>query len=121
MRNVLFLLAAIPLALPVHAYEFSEVSDETRDCYSAAMIGMDSVINARVGVPAEHALALTLRVSDSLISGSHYNDEILTVIWGGYLWAGTPHSYAISVFFHCARDTAGMTSAGLFEVGVKVE
>lgn len=107
------LLFALPFALTAHAYEFPEVSDEIRDCYSKAMIGFDSVINARLGVPAEHALTYTYRSLDATPEQSQYLDNILIVVWGGYLWKSSPHNYAISVFYHCAQDSALTTSAAL--------
>ena len=99
-------LFILPFALPVQAYEFPEVTDEIRDCYSKAMIGFDSVINARLGVPAEHALTYTYRTLDSTPEQTQYLDNILIVVWGGYLWKSSPHNYAISVFFHCANNSA---------------
>jgi len=100
------ILFALPFTLSAQAYEFPEVSDEMRDCYSKAMIGFDSVINARLGVPAEHALTYTYRTLEATPEQTQYLDNILIVVWGGYLWKSSPHNYAISVFYHCAHDTA---------------
>ncbi len=97
-------LLILPFTLPAQAYEFPEISDEIRDCYSKAMIGFDSVINARLGVPAEHALTYTYRSLDATPEQVQYLDNILIVVWGGYLWKSSPHNYAISVFYHCAHD-----------------
>ena len=80
------LLFALPFTLSTQAYEFPEVSDEIRDCYSKAMIGFDSVINARLGVPAEHALTFTYRTLDATPEQTQFLDNILIVVWGGYLW-----------------------------------
>ena len=105
------LLFALPIAFTAQAYEFPEVTDEIRDCYSKAMIGFDSVINARLGVPAEHALTYTSQSRDSTPEQTQFFDSILTVVWGGYLWKSSPHNYAISVFYHCAHDPALPTDA----------
>jgi hypothetical protein len=42
-----------------------------------------------------------------------YRDDILIVIWDAYLWQHSPHSYAINVFYRCARGHDAMTRAGL--------
>ena len=107
------LLFFLPFALSAQAYEFPEVSDEIRDCYSKAMIGYDSVINARLGVPAEQALTYTYRTRDSTPEQVQYLDNILIVVWGGYLWKSSPHNYAISVFYHCAHDSPLPSEAAL--------
>lgn len=115
MQKLLPLLFSLPLALSAQAYEFPEVSDEIRDCYSKAMIGYDSVINARLGVPAEHALTFTYRTRtrDSTPEQVKYFDNILIVVWGGYLWKSSPHNYAINVFYHCAHDSSLPAEAAL--------
>lgn len=110
-RKLALLLVTLPFVLPVQAYEFPEVSDEIRDCYSKAMIGYDSVINARLGVPAEHALSYTYNTQDSPPEQTQYLNNILIVVWGGYLWKSSPHNYAINVFYHCAHDAALSTDA----------
>ena len=62
------------------------------ECYKNAMIGYDSVINSRVGVPAEHALQIT---DDTTIQN---------VIWNAYLWKASPHEFAIKTFSSCIND-----------------
>ncbi len=74
-------------------------------CYSYAMIGFDSVINSRLGVPAEHALDLSRNPATRNYETSTYNTGMLKTILGAYLWDNTPHSYAIKVFFDCATTT----------------
>ena len=61
------------------------------ECYRNAMIGYDSVINSRVGVPAEHAIDLTNDIT------------IRNVIWHAYLWKASPHEYAIKTFSACVQ------------------
>ena len=107
------LLFALPFTLTAQAYEFPEVSDEIRDCYSKAMIGFDSVINARLGVPPEHALTYTYSTRESTAAQTQYLDNILIVVWGGYLWKSSPHNYAINVFYHCAHDAPLALEAAL--------
>ena len=106
MQRLSPLLLVLPFTLSAQAYEFPEVSDEIRDCYSKAMIGYDSVINARLGVPPEHALTYTYRNLDATPEQAQYLDNILIVVWGGYLWKSSPHNYALSVFYHCAQDSS---------------
>jgi hypothetical protein len=110
-QKLSLLIFALPVTLSAHAYEFPEVSDDMRDCYSKAMIGYDSVINARLGVPPEQALSYTARAPDATPEQAQYLDNILIVVWGGYLWKSSPHNYAISVFYHCAHDTPLPTDA----------
>jgi hypothetical protein len=103
---------ALPVA-PADAFEFVEVEDGVRECYGRAMIGLDSVINARLGVPAEHALALARRSAATPVADAVYRDDVLIVIWDAYLWQHSPHSYAINVFYRCAREHDAITRAGL--------
>jgi hypothetical protein len=76
-------------------------------CFVHAMLGMDSVISARLGVPPEHVVALALNpaaVGDALpaITEPSYDEPVLTLMLAAYLWQGSPHSYAIQVFYDCA-------------------
>lgn len=81
-------------------------------CYGTAMVGMDSVINSRIGVPPEHALELA-RVSKRSAAGDElFSTELLNNVLAAYLWNGSPHSYAIKVFFDCAQRHVPVRSAG---------
>ena len=77
-------------------------------CYTQAMVGMDSVINSRLGVPAEHALDMSREIATpvSMDLGEptepRFDMIILNVVLTAYLWEATPHSYAIKVFYDCA-------------------
>lgn len=102
------------LSAPAWAYEFPLFDDGVRECYGRAMIGLDSVINARLGIVPEHALALTQLAETSSITDAEYRDELLIVMWGAYLWSGTPHNYAINVFYRCARNQNTTTQAELW-------
>ncbi|MGD8593569.1 MAG: hypothetical protein PVF82_12085 [Gammaproteobacteria bacterium] len=100
----MWLIGGLASALPLPAFAFenltSALTAEQQMCFSMAMVGMDSVINARLGVPAEHALDLASR---PVVNNSEpYDTELLKVILNAYLWRETPHSYAIKVFYGCA-------------------
>jgi len=104
MLLALVLIAVLPL--PVTAFEnlSMALTTEQQACYSMAMVGMDSVINARLGVPAEHALELA---SVPVVNnGEPYDVNLLRTILDAYLWRDTPHTYAIKVFYGCAVDSS---------------
>ncbi|MDH5326910.1 MAG: hypothetical protein OEZ68_14675 [Gammaproteobacteria bacterium] len=101
--NVLFVLVGLNMVLPGLAlsYGFVPSNSEQEACFAKAMIGMDSVINSRLGVPAEHALDLSLLNREAKVA--KYDSELLNVILAAYLWENSPHSYAVNVFYDCAR------------------
>jgi len=80
-------------------------------CYGAAMVGMDSVINSRIGVPPEHALDLARVSKRTPVSDELFSTELLNNVLAAYLWEGTPHSYAIKVFYDCAQRQTPVRSA----------
>lgn len=80
-------------------------------CYGSAMLGYDSVINSRLGVPAEHALELA-RIKKHLLK-TVYSSQLLNTILTAYLWKGSPHSYATHVFFKCAQQQPPSRQADL--------
>ena len=88
------------------AYEYNSFGSEQSDCFAKAMIGMDSVINSRLGVPPEHALDLTIQHTSTGTSTAEYDSDTLNVILHAYLWEESPHTYAVSVFFKCAQQKA---------------
>lgn len=73
-----------------------------QNCFSRAMVGMDSVINSRLGVPAEHALALSAREGQEGAQEVVYDEPLLAMILSAYLWKDSAHSYAIKVFYDCS-------------------
>ncbi|WP_455219588.1 hypothetical protein [Kaarinaea lacus] len=97
-------LAAMPSY--VAAYEYTAFGSDQDDCFAKAMIGMDSVINSRLGVPPEHALDLTELSQQTSSQSGEYDNDTLNVILSAYLWEDTPHTYAVKVFFNCAQQTA---------------
>lgn len=102
--NSPFLFAAVFSAAPAFASsQFVPMDAPMQLCYAKAMVGMDSVINSRLGIAPEHALEL----SRSAIYGTPedpYWTNLLTVILDAYLWPGAPHDYAVRVFFACANQ-----------------
>lgn len=79
--------------------EAAAFSGHMQTCFSHAMLGMDSVINARLGVPPEHVVALTASNAEA---DSGFDQPVLALMLSAYLWQGSPHSYAIQVFYECA-------------------
>ena len=77
-------------------------------CYGLAMVGMDSVINSRLGIHPEHLLHLavvdpeaTITLPEHLYIPSRYSPLLLKVIYEAYLWEGSPHEYASQVMYTC--------------------
>lgn len=98
-----FLLLA-PLTL--HANDKHGIfpgADPMQQCYGAAMVGMDSVINARLGVLAENGVELARNIGMNAALDEAFSTDLLNTIFNAYLWEGTPHNYAISVFYQCAQ------------------
>ena len=87
---------------------------DVQACYGYAMVGMDSVINSRLGVPAEHALELA-KLTRVSTGDSPYAMDLLTNILNAYIWEGSPHSYAINMFYQCAQKQRPLKSASINE------
>jgi len=105
--NTLAGLALMLLAGSPQAFENHVVGVDESSCYGEAMVGMDSVINSRLGVPAEHALRLSLNPSSLHVAmEDEYSTSMLNTILAAYLWDETPHSYAIKVFYACAARSS---------------
>ena len=86
----------------------SSLTTPEQTCYGVSMVGYDSVINSRLGVPAEHALELAyVNVEDQ----STYQPFLLKVILDAYLWYETPHAYAVKVMFSCAVNATRLQTA----------
>lgn len=78
-----------------------------QQCYGTAMVGMDSVINARLGVLPENGVELARNIGMHNTVDVGFSTDLLNTIFNAYLWEGAPHSYAIAVFYQCAqRETA---------------
>ena len=93
-------------SLPGLAAAYNSFGSEESDCFAKAMVGMDSVINSRLGVPPEHALDLTIEPTKTGSTTAEYDSHTLNIILNAYLWEDTPHTYAVKVFFNCAQRKA---------------
>ena len=65
------------------------------------MIGMDFVINSRLGVLPEQAVELA-RITTPL-NDNTYDNTLLNIMLEAYLWPDSPHSYAETVLDHCMK------------------
>lgn len=93
---LLGLMMSLTLGSDALAFDWKE-----HPCYAQAMIGRDSVINARLGLPAEHALGI-VGFGEPRKSGDLYDStELLKVMWSAYLWDDSPHEYSRKVFREC--------------------
>jgi hypothetical protein len=106
--NYYVVLATILSVLPGYAaaYEYNAFGSQQDDCFAKAMIGMDSVINSRLGVPPEHAVELNRETRTTATGSPTYDTDTLNVMLNAYLWKDTPHTYAVRVFFNCAQEKA---------------
>lgn len=78
-------------------------------CYGLAMVGMDSVINSRLGLHPELALPLAIldpraaiASPEEISSATPYSTRLLRIIYEAYLWQGEPHDYASAVLETCS-------------------
>jgi hypothetical protein len=85
---------------PLHAHP----NELQQSCYAMAMVGLDSVINARLGVLPEHAVDLISHAASGFDNQSNYDSAMLNTILAAYLWLDSPHSYAVNVFLHCVQS-----------------
>jgi len=92
------LFAAFVLLLSgiAHAHDVPDTVSEML-CYGKAMIGYDSVINARVGVLPENQVEVFGYKTPFELSH-------LQVVLAAYKWEGTPHQYATHIFYRCAQE-----------------
>lgn len=109
--NAMLLVLTLTVPALSTAYEMTPNSSEEL-CYGRAMIGYDSVINSRLGVPAEHALHLAvLKGAAQHGEGAIYSRALLNTIWDAYSWEESPHSYALKVFYRCATEQTTLRCA----------
>lgn len=90
-------------------YGIEPLSGDEQYCYGKAMVGMDSVINSRLGVPPEHALDLIPK-SIQTNTGADESTDFLKIILNAYLWEFSPHAYAQRVFYLCALNQGAVKS-----------
>ncbi len=101
------------VSYPASSFEAPMLGTTQQACFSSAMVGMDSVINARLHVPPEHALDLS-RVSYSAVSKeSTYDSFLLNIVLNAYLWKESPHNYAVKVFYDCAVHSSFQKQASV--------
>lgn len=91
--------------------ELPMFSGHMQTCFSHAMVGMDSVINARLGVLPEHVVDLA---ASSASATPSFDEPVLKLMLAAYLWQGSPHSYAIHVFYQCAAAVPVMAGQSDF-------
>ena len=104
MKTVLLIVIGIVLGsagMYGRAAEGIRFSSNEEVCYAEGMIGLDSVINARLGVRAEEVLLLA-QAHNSTTAAPRYLEDLLRVIYGAYLWEGDPYGYAMQIFHQCA-------------------
>lgn len=120
MKRMAILVMGVASALmSTHAaaYEGMQVSDDARQCYGRAMIGFDSVINSRLGVPAEHALDLARVLLPDENMPRIYSTAMLNTVLDAYFWQDSPHDYAVQVFYRCAKhEGAGQAQLAAHQV-----
>lgn len=86
-----------------YAGEHSGLSESQQQCYSRAMVGLDSVINSRIGVPVEEAIEITRKLGQHSVS-EQFDKSYLLAVLHAYMWNDTPHTYAIKVFSECTLE-----------------
>jgi len=82
-------------------------------CYGYAMVGYDSVINSRLGVPAEYALGLAQKSPLKKSNDVRYSINVLKIALNAYMWPGSPHDYAVQVMYRCAKAQGNFLDANL--------
>ena len=110
--NVLGIFLLFTLSSPTWSQEMSFTDSQMSACYSRAMVGMDSVINSRLHVVAEHALFLSHIPGTQKNTESGYDHDYLVIILDAYLWSRSPHDYALKVFYDCATQQTPVFNAG---------
>jgi len=110
--GVVLLMAVISSPVVVHASDAARALESVQailHCYGLAMVGMDSVINSRLGIYPELNLPLATIDPDSAIaspeeitSAATYSTRLLRIIYEAYLWQGEPHDYASEVLSTCS-------------------
>jgi len=97
------LLAMASFSLMAENADHLGLNESQQNCYSRAMVGLDSVINSRIGVPIEEAMEITRKKGNVSIS-DQFDKSYLMAVLHAYMWSGTPHTYAIKVFSECTVE-----------------
>jgi hypothetical protein len=104
----------VSLSLSAEAFDGLALAPKdaiAQQCYGAAMVGMDSVINSRLGVPPEKVVDLARLTQVGSLGAEGFSYDLLKDMLYAYMWEGSPHSYAVTVFFECAQRNAPLRSA----------
>jgi len=101
---LIFAHAPVGFAATHDAPHRAQPDELQQACYAMAMVGLDSVINARLGVLPEHAVELISHAGSEFDNESRYDGAMLNTILAAYLWRDSPHSYAVTVFFNCVQN-----------------
>lgn len=109
IRSVVFGIFALTTSGTVMATAGEPMEGPEQHCYGVAMVGYDSVINSRLGVPAEHALDLA--ALKKVGTRSSYQPFLLKVVLDAYLWQKSPHNYAVKVMYNCASQATTLQTA----------
>ena len=115
MKNI-----ALLAILTFPCYALADAASDTRQldkdaqfCYGYAMVGYDSVINARLGLPAENVLGMALKNPLKEATEERYYINVLKIALNAYMWKGNPHDYAIQVLYNCAKAKGNFLDAKL--------
>ena len=109
----LLIIATSLYANEASAFDNPPMEKDAQICYGYAMVGYDSVINARLGVPAEYALGMAAQNPAEETTNEQYSINVLKLALNAYLWPGNPHDYAVQVFYNCAKAQGNFLNADL--------
>jgi len=102
------------LASPALAFDNPPQELGAQLCYGYAMVGYDSVINSRLGVPVEHSLGLAEKSPFTTVAEErHFSTHVLKIVLNAYMWSDSPHDYAVRVFYQCAKLQGTSQAANL--------
>ena len=94
---------------------FDSLTTSWRDhpCYADAQIGYDSVVNARVGVPADEVISIAAYREDIPLEQRRYSTNLLSLILNAYIWEASPYEYSTKVFYNCTVSNRPPVSTDL--------
>lgn len=100
IQHLILIILAFGLVVIPGSFDFTWLSNP---CYAQARIGYDSVINARLGVPPEHALRLAEINDNNNAMEIPYSTELLNTILNAYLWDESAYDYSLQVYDQCTQ------------------
>lgn len=109
MTKYISLLLLFVIMLVPFQNSIEELTENERVCFGVGMVGYDSVINAKIGVPPEDTLHLVKDYPNLPIDHPLNKIPMLTTILSAYLWKGTPHSYSIDILNKCLIQMKTLT------------